>query len=216
MKIKIIIADDQALIRDGLKTVLNLEEDLEVLATAENGKEAFELTQTLAPDILLLDVRMPVIDGVECVRKLKSIHSTAKVIMLTTFNDDEYILNAIAAGAKGYLLKDMEIAELIEEIHNAAADKLVMPSSVVTKLAEGLSKVVDEKNKCRAIEEFTFSDREKEIAKMMAQGFNNKQIAAVLFLSDGTVRNYISSIYDKIGLSDRTQAALFLREFFNL
>ncbi|MDF2540263.1 MAG: DNA-binding response regulator [Herbinix sp.] len=216
MKIKIIIADDQALIRDGLKTVLNLEEDLEVLATAENGKEAFELTQTLAPDILLLDVRMPVMDGVECVRKLKSIHSTAKVIMLTTFNDDEYILNAIAAGAKGYLLKDMEIAELIDEIHNAAADKLVMPSSVVTKLAEGLSKVVDEKNKCRAIEKFTFSDREKEIAKMMAQGFNNKQIAAVLFLSDGTVRNYISSIYDKIGLSDRTQAALFLREFFNL
>jgi DNA-binding NarL/FixJ family response regulator len=216
MKIKIIIADDQSLIRDGLKTVLNLEEDLEVLATAENGKEAFELTQTLTPDILLLDVRMPVMDGVECVRKLKSIHSTAKVIMLTTFNDDEYILNAIAAGAKGYLLKDMEIAELIEEIHNAAADKLVMPSSVVTKLAEGLSKVVDEKNKCRAIEKFTFSDREKEIAKMMAQGFNNKQIAAVLFLSDGTVRNYISSIYDKIGLSDRTQAALFLREFFNL
>ncbi len=216
MKIKIIIADDQALIRDGLKTVLNLEEDLEVLATAENGKEAFELTQTHAPDILLLDIRMPVMDGVECVRKLKSIHSTAKVIMLTTFNDDEYILNAIAAGAKGYLLKDMEIAELIDEIHNAAADKLVMPSSVVTKLAEGLSKVVDEKNKCRAIEKFTFSDREKEIAKMMAQGFNNKQIAAVLFLSDGTVRNYISSIYDKIGLSDRTQAALFLREFFNL
>ncbi len=216
MKIKIIIADDQALIRDGLKTVLNLEEDLEVLATAENGKEAFELTQTLTPDILLLDVRMPVMDGVECVRKLKSIYSTAKVIMLTTFNDDEYILNAIAAGAKGYLLKDMEIAELIDEIHNAAADKLVMPSSVVTKLAEGLSKVVDEKNKCRAIEKFTFSDREKEIAKMMAQGFNNKQIAAVLFLSDGTVRNYISSIYDKIGLSDRTQAALFLREFFNL
>ncbi len=216
MKIKIIIADDQALIRDGLKTVLNLEEDLEVLATAENGKEAFELTQTLTPDILLLDVRMPVMDGVECVRKLKSIHSTAKVIMLTTFNDDEYILNAIAAGAKGYLLKDMEIAELIDEIHNAAADKLVMPSSVVTKLAEGLSKVVDEKNKCRAIEKFTFSDREKEIAKMMAQGFNNKQIAAVLFISDGTVRNYISSIYDKIGLSDRTQAALFLREFFNL
>lgn len=214
MKIKIIIADDQALIRDGLKTVLNLEEDLEVLATAENGKEAFELTQTLAPDILLLDVRMPVMDGVECIRNLKSIHSTAKVIMLTTFNDDEYILNAIAAGAKGYLLKDMEIAELIDEIHNAAADKLVMPSSVVTKLAEGLSKVVDEKNKCRAIEKFTFSDREKEIAKMMAQGFNNKQIAAVLFISDGTVRNYISSIYDKIGLSDRTQAALFLREFF--
>lgn len=216
MKIKIIIADDQALIRDGLKTVLNLEEDLEVLATAKNGKEAFELTQTLVPDILLLDVRMPVMDGVECVRKLKSIHSTAKVIMLTTFNDDEYILNAIAAGAKGYLLKDMEIAVLIDEIHNAAADKLVMPSSVVTKLAEGLSKVVDEKNKCRAIEKFTFSDREKEIAKMMAQGFNNKQIAAVLFISDGTVRNYISSIYDKIGLSDRTQAALFLREFFNL
>ena len=214
MKIKIVIADDQALVRDGLKTLLNLEEDLEVIGTAENGREAYELSKKLEPDILLLDVRMPEMDGVECMRKMKSINSATKVIMLTTFNDEEYILNAIAAGAKGYLLKDMEVTELVEAIHDVSGEKLVMPSKVVTKLAESLSKVVDEKKKRLAAEKFGFSNREKEVAKMVAQGFNNKQIAAVLYISEGTVRNYISSIYNKIGISDRTQAVLFLRDFF--
>lgn len=213
MKIRIIIADDQALVRDGLKTLLNLEEDMEVIGTAENGREAFELSRKLEPDILLLDIRMPEMDGVECIRKMKSIQSSAKVIMLTTFNDDEYILNAIAAGAKGYLLKDMEVTELVEAIHDAAGNKLVMPSEVVTKLAESLAKVVDEKNKRLIPEKYGFSDREKEIAKMMAQGFNNRQIAAALYISEGTVRNYISNLYNKIGVSDRTQAALLFREY---
>ncbi|WMJ86012.1 response regulator [Anaerocolumna sp. MB42-C2] len=214
MKIKIVIADDQALVRDGLKAVLNLEEDIEVIGTADNGREAYELSRRLEPDILLLDVRMPEMDGVECMRNMKRINSATKVIMLTTFNDEEYILNAIAAGAKGYLLKDMEVTELVEAIHDAAGEKLVMPSKVVTKLAESLSKVVEEKNKHLSSEKFGFSDREKEIAKMVAQGFNNKQIAAVLYISEGTVRNYISSIYNKIGISERTQAVLVLRDYF--
>ncbi|WFR58050.1 response regulator transcription factor [Anaerocolumna sp. AGMB13025] len=214
MKIKIILADDQALIRDGLKTILNLEEDLEVIATAENGREAFELAGKLVPDILLLDIRMPEMDGVECIRKLRNINTVTKVIMLTTFNEDDYILNAIAAGAKGYLLKDMEVSELIEAIHDAAKEKLVMPSKVVTKLAESLLKVVEGKNKGLSTDSFGFSDREKEIAKMLSQGFHNRQIAAFLYISEGTVRNYISSIYYKIGVNDRTQAVLFLRDYF--
>lgn len=213
MKIKIIIADDQTLIRDGLKTVLDLEEDLEVIGTAVNGREAFDLVKELEPDILLIDIQMPEVDGVECVRKMKNICSHTKVLMLTTFNDEEYIINALAAGALGYLLKDMEITELIEAIHDAVDGKLVMPPVVVSKLAERLSKVVDEKNKRNLPERFYFSDREKEIVKMIAQGFSNKQIATILYISEGTVRNYISNIYTKIGISDRTKAVLYLRDY---
>lgn len=214
MKIRIIIADDQSLIRDGLKTVLDLEDDLEVIGTAANGIEAFEAVKRLEPDILLLDIRMPEMDGVECVRNVKSVCSRTKVIMLTTFNDDEYIISAIAAGACGYLLKDIEVENLIEAIHDAVEDKLVMPPKVVSKLAEGLSKVVSKKSEHITAEQFDFSDREKEIVKMMAQGFNNRQISTVLYISEGTVRNYISSIYSKIGISDRTQAVLYLKEYF--
>lgn len=214
MGIRIVIADDQALIRDGMKTILDLEEDIEVIGTAGNGVEAFEAVKRLNPDILLLDIRMPVMGGVECVREVKRICTITKIIMLTTFNDDEYIINAIAAGACGYLLKDMEVAELIEAIHDAFAGKMVMPPKVISKLSEGLSKVIKEKNEHVVVDQFGFSDREKEIAKMMAQGFSNKQMSTILYLSDGTLRNYISSIYSKIEIKDRTQAVLYLREIF--
>jgi DNA-binding NarL/FixJ family response regulator len=214
MGIRIVIADDQALIRDGLKTVLDLEEDMEVIGTAVNGVEAFDAIKNLEPDILLLDIRMPIMGGVECVREIKRICTPTKVIMLTTFNDEEYIMSAIAAGACGYLLKDIEVAELIEAIHDALAGKMVMPLQVVSKLAEGLAKVVNVKNEHILVGQFGFSDREKEIAKIMAQGFNNKQMSTILYISEGTLRNYISSIYSKIGISDRTQAVLYLREYF--
>lgn len=214
MGIRILIADDQALIRDGMKTVLDLEEDIEVVGTAGNGVEAYEAVKRLKPDILLLDIRMPVMGGVECVQEIKRIGASTKIIMLTTFNDDEYIMSAIAAGACGYLLKDIEIPELIEAIHDAYEGKMIMPPKVVSKLAEGLSKVVKDKNEHALVERFGFSDREKEIAKMMAQGFSNKQISTILYISDGTLRNYISSIYSKIEINDRTQAVLYLREYF--
>lgn len=214
MGIRIVIADDQALIRDGMKTVLDLEEDIEVIGTAVNGVEAFEAIKKLEPDILLLDIRMPIMGGVECVREVKRICSPTKVIMLTTFNDDEYIMCAIEAGACGYLLKDIEVAELIEAIHDALAGKMVMPPKVVSKLAEGLSKVLKEKSEPVLVRHFGFSDKEKEIVKMMVQGFNNKQMSTILYISEGTLRNYISNIYSKIGISDRTQAVLYLREYF--
>ena len=216
MKIKILIADDQALIRDGLKTLLDLEEDFEVIGTAVNGFEALDAVKKLRPDILLLDIRMPGMGGVECVREMKRINSSTKVIMLTTFNDDEYIINAIAAGACGYLLKDLEVSELIEAIHDAIADKMILPPKVASKLVDGLSKLTAEKNECLSIRQLGFSDREKEIAKMLVQGFSNRQMSTVLYISEGTLRNYISSIYSKIGISDRTQAVLYLRERITL
>jgi DNA-binding NarL/FixJ family response regulator len=196
--VKILIADDQSLIRDGLKTVLVLEKSLEVIGTAKNGAEAIRMAETLRPDILLLDIRMPEMDGVECLKTIKEHSPEIKVIMLTTFNDDEYIIEALANEASGYILKDIEIEKLIEAIHDAAQGKMIMPPAVAAKLAQGLSRMSSRKKDDDInIINLGLSEREKEIASMMVQGFTNKQISSALYISEGTVRNYISSIYSK-------------------
>lgn len=211
--IKLLLADDQSLIRDGLKTVLGLEKDIEVVGTARNGIEACRMTEILQPDVLLLDIRMPEMDGVECIKVIKKKHPGVKVIMLTTFNDDEYILEALANGASGYILKDIEVEKLIEAIHDAVYGKMIIFSDVAAKLAEGLSKLpARKKNEENGTCGLDLSEREKEIVCMMVQGFTNKQISSALYMSEGTVRNYISTIYSKIGITDRTQAVLFLKE----
>ncbi len=211
-KIKILIADDQSLIRDGLKTVLSLEQDLEVVGTARNGVEACRMSEVLQPDILLLDIRMPEMNGVECTGIIKQRCPQAKVIILTTFNDDEYIIEALANGASGYVLKDIEVEKLIEAIHDAVEGKLVMRSDVADRLARGLSRISvkkhEEENNCCNLD---LSGREMDIARMMVQGFTNRQISSALYMSEGTVRNYISSIYSKIGIGDRTQAVLYMK-----
>ena len=212
-KIKILLADDQSLIRDGLKTVLELEKDLEVTGTARNGNEAVRMTEIMKPDVLLLDIRMPEMDGVECIKTVKKHHPEVKVIMLTTFNDDEYIVEALANGASGYILKDIELDKLIEAIHDAVEGKLIIYPEVAAKLAEGLSKLPSRKKEAEDSGwDCGFTEREREIACMMVQGFTNRQISSALYMSDGTVRNYISNIYSKIGIADRTQAVLFLKE----
>lgn len=211
--IKLLLADDQSLIRDGLKTVLGLEKDIEVVGTARNGVEACRMTEILQPDVLLLDIRMPEMNGVECIKVIKKEYPGVKVIMLTTFNDDEYIVEALANGASGYILKDIEMEKLIEAIHDAVHGKMIMYSNVAARLAENLCKLPLGKKKEENITcSLGFSVREKEIACMMVQGFTNKQISAALYMSEGTVRNYISNIYSKIGITDRTQAVLFLKE----
>lgn len=211
--IKLLLADDQSLIRDGLKTVLGLEKDIEVVGTARNGVEACRMTEILQPDVLLLDIRMPEMNGVECIKVIKKEYPGVKVIMLTTFNDDEYIVEALANGASGYILKDIEMEKLIEAIHDAVHGKMIMYSNVAARLAENLSKLpLGKKKEENVTYSLGFSAREKEIACMMVQGFTNKQISSALYMSEGTVRNYISNIYSKIGITDRTQAVLFLKE----
>lgn len=211
-KIRLLIVDDQALMRDGLKTVLEHEKDIEVVGTGKSGLEAVNLAKLHKPDVMLLDIRMPEMNGVEAVRLIKEKCPDTKVIMLTTFNDDEYIIEALANGASGYLLKDIEIEKLIATVHDAVEGRVIMPSEVASKLAEGLAKLQLKKKENYSREELGFSEREKEIASMMVQGFTNKQIASALFISEGTVRNYISSIYSKINIGDRTQAVLYLKE----
>jgi DNA-binding NarL/FixJ family response regulator len=209
MPVNIMIVDDQTLFRDGLKTVLDLEKNISVIATAANGQEALlSLNPSALPDLILLDIRMPEMDGVEAVKRIKQIYPEIKVLMLTTFNDEEYVIEALANGANGYVLKDMEIEKLVEAIDDVVNGKMVLPPSVAAKLAEGLHKIVPPKTSPALAE---LSEREKEIATMLTQGFSNKQIAMALFISDGTVRNYISNIYSKIGVEDRTNAVLLLK-----
>jgi DNA-binding NarL/FixJ family response regulator len=211
--ISILIVDDQALIRDGLKTVLELEKDITVVGTCKNGLEAVQLTELLRPRLVLLDIRIPEMDGVEAVKIIKEKQPETKVIMLTTFNDEEYIIAALAGGANGYLLKDTEIDKLIGTIHEVFEGRLTIQNEVAAKLAEGLSRLnYMKKEKNDLVSDLDLSGREKEIASMMVQGFTNKQISAALYIAEGTVRNYISNIYSKINIGDRTKAVLYLKE----
>lgn len=211
MPVNIMIVDDQLLFREGLKTVLNLEESINIISAVASGKEALSLLNPIAlPDLVLLDIRMTEMDGVETVKKIKQTYPEIKVLMLTTFNDEEYIMEALANGANGYVLKDIEIEKLVEAIHDAIGEKMILPPSVAAKLAQGLLKITPKKPNSTLAE---LSEREKEIATMLTQGFSNKQIAMGLFISEGTVRNYISNIYSKIGVNDRTNAVLLLKSY---
>lgn len=211
MPVNIMIVDDQLLFREGLKTVLNLEESINIISAVASGKEALSLLNPIAlPDLVLLDIRMAEMGGVETVKQIKQTYPEIKVLMLTTFNDEEYIMEALANGANGYVLKDIEIEKLVEAIHDAIGEKMILPPSVAAKLAQGLLKITPKKPSSTLAE---LSEREKEIATMLTQGFSNKQIAMGLFISEGTVRNYISNIYSKIGVNDRTNAVLLLKSY---
>ena len=214
-KIKILIADDQTLMRDGLKTILDLEDDMEVIDTAVNGRQAYEMTSLYKPDVVLMDIRMPEMDGVESTRLIKRDFPKTKVIMLTTFNDEEYIIPALSYGASGYLLKDIQGDKLIEVVRNGALGNMVMPAEVAEKLSQGLSNLSMESKKQNEMLIDSFSEREKEISLMIAEGLSNRQIATKLSITEGTVKNYISTIYSKINISERTKAAIFLNELIN-
>ena len=211
-QIKLLIVDDQSLMRDGLKSVLSLEKDFEVIGTAANGVEAIQLIEKAIPDVVLLDIRMPLMDGVTCIKNIKKMHPEIKVIMLTTFNDEEYIIEALAHGASGYFLKDIEMEKLIVSIRDCFEGRTIIPHDVALKLAEGLTRISSRKKKDSELINLDLTDRELELCTMMVQGFTNKQISLMIHISEGTVRNYISNIYNKIGISDRTQAVLFLKD----
>ncbi len=208
-KIRIMIADDQPLMCDGLKTILENEEGIEVIATVEDGLKAYELGCQLKPDVILMDIRMPVMDGVESVRLIKRKHPEIIVIILTTFDDDEYILDALTNGANGYLLKSIQTEKLIRCIKDSVAGIFSMNKDIASKLAARLSGTNTTKRE-NSIKEL--SERESEIAGLMAQSYSNREIAAKLFITEGTVKNYISTIYEKIGTNDRVKAAKILRE----
>lgn len=214
--LKLLIADDQTLMRDGLQTILQLEEDIQVVATAENGEEACRLVKIHDPDLVLMDIRMPVMNGIEAVKKLRVDSPHTKVLVLTTFDEDEYIIEALASGAVGFLLKDIPTEKLLQAIREAARGEIMLPSAIAVKLAARLSAPVPGRSPAprprNRASELKFTNREMSIIALMVEGRNNREIAQLLFMSEGTVKNYISTIYDKIGTNDRTLAVIWLKE----
>ena len=214
-KINLMIVDDQSLIRDGIASLLSLKEDIIISGTASNGKEAVEKAQDLKPDVILMDIRMPVMDGIAAAEKIINNRYCSKVIMLTTFDDDEYIIKSLKAGAVGYLLKDIpdeELAQAVKLAHkgiyqlaDSAAGKLV--GNINISGNNTLSLLSKEENELLEIIN-DMPEREREVLSEIAQGLTNREIADKIYLSEGTVKNYVSNILTALDLRDRTQAAL--------
>ncbi len=209
--VTVLIVDDQRLMRDGLRILLEMENDLEVIGEAGNGQEALEAYEKLAPHVVLMDIRMPVMDGVEAIRQLHSRWPDAKVIILTTFDDDEYVFEGLRAGALGYLLKDVSGEELAEAIRTVAAGGALIDPSVTRKVVAEFARMTAPRAASPSLAE-PLSQREREILQLLAQGLTNREIAQRLYLAEGTVKNYVSNILGKVGARDRTQAALRARE----
>ena len=206
MKIKVMIVDDQVILSEGIRSVLATSEELDVIGVAHDGQEALDMmAEGKVPDVVLLDIRMPGMNGVVATGEIKKRYPDVKVLVLTTFDDSDYILSALNNGACGYLLKDIGATALIEAIRNAYAGDTILPAKIARKITDA-AKMVTSDREIKLRKAFGFSDREVEIAVMLYEGFNNRQIASALNLSDGTARNYISAIYMKLGCDGRAAA----------
>jgi len=203
--IKVLIVDDQKILAEGIQSVLEVSEDIEVVGLAYDGFQALEQIELNTPDVVLLDIRMPNMNGVVATKEIKSKYPQVKVIILTTFDDSDYILNAINYGASGYLLKDIGGTALIDAIKNANKGDTILPVKIAKKITDAAMLVSSDKE-IKLKKAFAFSDREVEIALMLYEGFTNRQISSALNLSEGTARNYISAIYVKIGSENRNDA----------
>ena len=200
---KIVIVDDDCLVSEALKTILEVNEDVQVLATGMDGRDAVKLFGEYKPDVLLMDIRMKNMSGLEASAEILKADPDANILLLTTFLDDEYIVKALRLGAKGYLLKQ-DYTSILPALRAVHSGQTVFGQEIVSKIPDLIQKK----------EEFDYNsyeinNREKEIIRLIAEGYSNKEIAAELYLSEGTVRNYLSSILDKLQLRDRTQVAVF-------
>jgi DNA-binding NarL/FixJ family response regulator len=213
MSIRVLLVDDQALFREGLHTLLSVRPDIEVVGEAENGEEAIRVALETNPDVILMDLRMPVLDGVAATRRLAQSQLNSRVIVLTTFDDDEHIFDGLRAGAVGYLLKDVSSDKLVEAINAAASGQSFLQPSVATKVISEFTRITghQQPTSSQPLVE-PLSDRELEVLHHLATGASNKEIAAVLFITEGTVKNHLTNILGKLGVRDRTQAALKARE----
>lgn len=206
-KIKLVIVDDEKLIRSGLKMMLEGYDNLEIVALAKDGKEGYELAKEFNADIVLMDIRMPEYSGLDGIRFIKNSELETKILILTTFRDVDYIIEAMNLGASGYLLKDSSDKEIYDAINLAYSGKVILDSEISNLLLINQDKTISEKKI-----EVNLTDREKEYIKLVSNGYNNKEISNILFLSEGTVKNNISAILLKLNLRDRTQLAIFGHE----
>ena len=213
MTIRVLLVDDQELFREGLQTLLSVHGDIQVVGQACNGREAVDVAARVRPDLVLMDVRMPVLDGVRATRLLVEALPNCRVIVLTTFDDDEYVFDALRAGAAGYLLKDVPSARLVEAIRATARGESILEPSVAAKVIAEFTRVsslVPAAQMEQLVE--PLSERELEILALIARGDSNKEIAEQLYIAEGTVKNHVTHILGKLGVRDRTQAALKARE----
>jgi DNA-binding NarL/FixJ family response regulator len=206
-QIKVLLADDQTIIREGLRALLEGNPDIMVVAEARNGMEAYEQTGIHHPQVVLMDIRMPQMGGVEATRMIKQDFPETAVLILTTYDDDESIIGAITHGASGYLLKDISGAKLSEAVRDAARGSVILPGNIAAKITKhiGMQRRAD-------ISLSDFTQREQDIIRLLILGKSNQEIAQTLFLSVGTVKNYISQIYGKAGITDRANAILYFKE----
>lgn len=203
---RVLLVDDQPLYREGIRAVLGAA-GIEIVGEAPNGSEALTACERLRPNVVLMDLQMPVMDGVTATRRLKVQQPDAHVLVLTTFEDDDHVFEALRAGAVGYLLKDVSGARLVEAVQAAAAGQSFLAPVVASKVLAELQK------RPRAEASLSpFTERENEVLALLARGASNKEIAAALFVTEGTVKNHVTQLFIKLGVSDRTQAALKARE----
>ena len=207
--IKVLLVDDQSIIREGLASLLSTKSDIEVIGEAENGKVAIERSLALQPDVVLMDVRMPVMDGVAAIRILSEQAPQIKVLVLTTFDDDDYVTQAMSYGAKGYLLKDTPSAELAQAIRAVNRGYTQLGPGLFEKMA-----IANPHSTVKSPPELaTLTPREKEVLQLIAAGYSNREIAEQLYIAERTVKNHVNSILRRLDLRDRTQAAIFATNY---
>lgn len=202
---KILICDDQAVVRDGLELLLKLERDFDVVGTACDGADAVDLAARKKPDLVLMDLKMPGVNGIEATRQIRAHFPEIKVLVLTTYDDEQWVFDAIRAGASGYLLKDTPREEIIRAIRGTLAGKSFVDPGVAGKL---LDQVASKQVQPETLLTRKLTDREVDVLRLIARGLNNPEIAVRLSLSEGTVRNHVSAILAKLEVTDRTQAAV--------
>lgn len=210
--IRVLLADDQALFREALRTLISLQPDLEVVGEAANGKEALSMAATLRPHVVLMDLQMPIVNGVAATRQLQAEQSDCRVIALTTFDEDEYVFECLRAGAVGYLLKDAPSETLFAAIRAAARGESFLQPSVTTRVLAEFTRLSEQPSASAASLVEPLSDRERDILRLIAKGSSNREIADELFITEGTVKNHVTNILGKLQVRDRTQAALKARE----
>jgi len=202
---KILICDDQKIVCEGLQTIINADPDLEVVGIAHTGVDALEMIPQVQPELVLMDLKMPVMNGVLATRKITTSYPEVYVLVLTTYDDDEWIFDAIRSGAAGFLLKDTPPADLIKSIKGTLEGKAFIDPQVAGKL---LAEYTENFGRTQPPTHYTFTERERDILALLSQGLSNTEISEKLFLAEGTVRNYTSVLLKKLGVSDRTQAAI--------
>ena len=205
--IRVLICDDQEIVREGLEKILASDPEISVVGSAFNGREALELIAAIQPppDLVLMDLKMPEMNGILATQRIRASYPHVRVLVLTTYDDDEWLFDAIRAGASGYLLKDTPRADLLRAVKGTAAGDSYVDPAVTGKLLSGIARSPAIAQQPTQI---SLNERETEILRLLAQGLTNADIAARLYLSEGTVRNYTSTIFSKLGVSDRTQAAV--------